>query len=285
MNKRKFRIGQTNRLTIDRIVSIGAYLDGGDTDILLPNRYLPADAAAGMEVEVFIYHDNEGRLIATTMQPYVEVGQIALLQAVSTTESGAYMEWGIHKDLFVPFREQMQLIREGGRYFIYAYIDHVSGKIVGSAKLSKHLGNVPPRYNPGDEVSALVYERIDPGYRTIVDHTHWGLIYADTLPMPLAIGATLKAYVVRLRDDGKLDISLDRVGYGRIDTESDRLMHLLQKAGGRLPIGDKSSPEEIQEYTGMSKKTFKMAVGALYRQRLLCITPTTIALSDGKKGK
>ncbi|WP_304296022.1 S1 RNA-binding domain-containing protein [Porphyromonas gulae] len=280
MKRSKYRLGRIGRLTIDRIVSIGAYLDGGDTDILLPNRYLPSNAAPGVEVEVFVYHDNEGRLIATTMRPFVEVGQVALLRAVSVTDSGAYMEWGIHKDLFVPFREQMQLIHEGGRYFVYAYIDHVSGKIVGSAKLSKHLGNIPPSYSPGDEVSALVYERIDPGYRMIVDHTHWGMVYSDTLPMPLAIGAQVKAFVIRLREDGKIDLSLKPVGYGRIDSESERLIRILQKRGGRLPIGDKSMPEEILEHTGMSKKTFKMAVGTLYRRRLIRLTPTTIVLND-----
>lgn len=280
MKRSKYQLGRIGRLTIDRIVSIGAYLDGGDTDILLPNRYLPSDAAPGMEVEVFVYHDNEGRLIATTMRPLVEVGQVALLHAVSVTDSGAYMGWGIHKDLFVPFREQTQLIREGGRYFVYAYIDHVSGKIVGSAKLSKHLGNIPPSYSPGDEVSALVYERIDPGYRMIVDHTHWGMIYSDTLPMPLAIGAQVKAFVIRLRDDGKIDLSLKPIGYDRIDSESERLLHMLQRRGGRLPIGDKSSPEEIMQHTGMSKKTFKMAVGMLYRRRLIGIAPTAIALNE-----
>lgn len=281
----KYLLGRINSLVIDRIVSIGAYLNGGDTDILLPNRYLPSDAAPGQTIDAFIYHDNEGRIIATTMQPLVQVGEVARLRAVSVTENGAYMEWGIHKDLFVPFREQMQLIREDHYYFIYAYIDQVSGKIVGSAKLNKHIGNIPPTYTPGDEVSAIVYEQIDPGFRMIVDHTYWGMIYSDTLPMPLSIGANIKAFVVRLRDDGKIDLSINRVGYKRIDSETERLLHLLEKAGGSLPIGDKSRPEEIQKHTGMSKKTFKMAVGSLYKQHLIQIAPTTIKLANKNNTK
>lgn len=280
--KEIYRLGRTNTLKVLRLVSIGAYLEWSDeAGILLPKRYLPETTEVGDELAVFVYLDNEGRTIATTMKPLIEVGQVACLECVSVSAAGAFVEWGIHRDLFVPFAEGAARMQEGYTYPIVAYLDHVSGKIVGSTKLSKHIGTTMPPYKPGDKVSILVVERNDVGYRTVIEHQHWGILYEDECPQPPYRGDELTAYVVRLREDGKVDLSLQPVGYQRISSEATKLLRLLRQRGGKLPIGDKSDAEDIMRLTGMSKKAFKMTVGSLYKARKLKQPqPTSIELSD-----
>ena len=203
-----YQLGRVQQLPILRLVSIGAYLDGGIQEILLPLKYLPSGAREGDLVTVFVYHDNEGRLIATTLPPLAEVDQVAYLRCTSVTDVGAFMEWGIHRDLFVPFREQTSRMLEGYSYAVYLYIDQLSEKIVGSAKLAKHIGNTPAEYEPGQEVSCLVVEQHELGYRCVIEHKHWGFIYADDAPRMLRRGEVLQAYVVRLREDNRVDLSL-----------------------------------------------------------------------------
>lgn len=278
--KSRYRLGRMCELTILRIVSIGAYLEWADEDgILLPTRYLPVEARPGDVVRVFVYHDNEGRLIATTLQPSAQVGEIALLRCVSVNQVGAFLDWGIHKDLFVPFAEQQNKMLVGHSYLVYLYIDHISGKIVGSARLSKHIGNSLPTYNPGDEVTIIIAERNDVGLRAIVDHQHWGILYFDTLTEDIKRGEQLTAYVVRTREDGRLDLSLRPIGYLRTDKDTARLIELLHKHGGVLAIGDKSPAEEIMRLTGLSKKSFKMAIGRLYKEQRITLSPYTIRLT------
>ncbi|GAD06008.1 CvfB family protein [Porphyromonas crevioricanis] len=273
-------LGITSSLRINRLVEIGAYVDAAGVEVLLPRRYLPTGAAEGQMIDAFVYHDNEGRLIATTLHPLVEVGQVATLTAVNVTRHGAFMQWGIHRDLFVPYAEQSDEIREGYTYLVYAYIDELSGKIVGSTKLSKHLGNVPPLYKPGDKVEIQVYGRNDYGYRVVVDHQHWGMIYYSDISTHLSHGDKSEAYVIRVREDGRLDLSLSAVGYGKIASEAEWLMQLLHKHNGHLPIGDKSSPEKIRSVCKMSKKTFKTAVGMLYKEGRIVIDANFIALKE-----
>ena len=268
-----YQLGRVQQLPILRLVSIGAYLDGGIQEILLPLKYLPNGAREGDLVTVFVYHDNEGRLIATTLPPLAEVDQVAYLRCTSVTDVGAFMEWGIHRDLFVPFREQTSRMLEGYSYAVYLYIDQLSEKIVGSAKLAKHIGNTPAEYEPGQEVSCLVVEQHELGYRCVIEHKHWGFIYADDAPRMLRRGEVLQAYVVRLREDNRVDLSL------KIEGEQVRLLRLLERQeGGMLPLGDKSPASDILLLTGMSKKTFKMAVGALYKAQMITMTPTSIKL-------
>ena len=264
-----YQLGRMQRLPILRLVSIGAYLDGGIQDILLPLRYLPKDAKVGDEVEVFVYHDNEGRLIATTLRPLAQVGEVAFLRCASVSEAGAFMEWGIHRDLFVPFREQSSKMLLGYSYAVYLYVDQMSGKIVGSARLSKHLGGSPADYAPGSLVHCIVTEQHEEGYRCVIAGQHWGFGYTDAAP--------------RVREDNKVDLSLRPVGYAKVDGAQERLLELLEQAGGQLPLGDKSPAEEILRQTGMSKKTFKMALGALYKARRIELSPTSVRLS--KEGK
>lgn len=277
----RYRLGCINTLEVLRIVSIGAYLEWDvEEGILLPLRYLPPEVRVGDRLEAFVYHDNEGRLIATTLRPYAEVGQTAYLECVSLSDRGAFMAWGIHKDLFVPFAEQRGRMREGGYYAVHLYIDRVSGKIVGSAKLSKHLGNRLPPHEVGAQVRALLVETNEVGYRAVVDHLYWGIIYDEDMPEAPRRGDVLTAYVRRIREDGRLDLALRPVGYQRTEGDTTRLLRLLRGAGGHLPVGDKSPAEEVLRLTGMSKKSFKMAVGALYKQRKVALTPTSIQLLE-----
>lgn len=276
-----YRLGQFNTLEILRIVSIGAYLEWSDeAGILLPLRYMPADAQVGDFVEVFVYHDNEGRLIATTMRPYATVGQTAYLECVDLSPAGAFVAWGIHKDLFVPFAEQRGRMQEGNYYAVHLYIDQVSGKIVGSAKLAKHIGNTLPDYPIGAEVRAMVIEHNEVGYRAVVDDIHWGIIYDEDMPSLPQRGEVLRAYVHRIREDGKLDLSLRPVGYSRTEGDTVRLLRLLRGSGGTLPIGDKSPADEVLRLTGLSKKSFKMAIGTLYRERRVTLMPTSVTLTE-----
>ncbi len=272
-----YQLGRIQSLTILRLVSIGAYLDGGIQDILLPLRYLPEGAKEGDSVSVFIYHDNEGRLIATTLTPLAQVGEVAYLRCTSVTEAGAFLEWGIHKDLFVPFHEQSTKMQEGYSYIVYLYIDALSGKIVGSARLSKHLDNSPADYTPGSKVACIVTEQHERGYRCIIENKHWGLLYNDTAPHMLQRGEQIEAYVIRLREeDNKVDLSFVPVGYQKVDAEQARLLGLLEQNHGHLPIGDKSPADQVMRLTGMSKKTFKMVLGSLYKAGLVTLAPTEV---------
>lgn len=277
----RYQLGRLCQLEVLRLVSIGAYLEWDNEDgILLPLRYLPEGLQVGDTIEVFVYHDNEGRLISTTLPPLAQVGEVALLECVAVSPAGAFVAWGIHKDLFVPFAEQQGRLEPGKHYLIYLYIDQISGKIVGSAKLGKHLGNTLPDYQVGDEVSILVAERNDVGYRAIIEQQHWGIIYYDSVQSELQRGAKLRAYVARIREDGRIDLSLRPIGYQRTEGDASRLLRLLRQHGGTLPIGDKSDAGEVLRLTGLSKKSFKMAVGRLYREQRLTPSPYSIKLND-----
>lgn len=275
-----FQVGHINSLRVLRTVSIGAYLDGGDgTDILLPLKYLPAGGVSeGDVLDVFIYHDNEGRLIATTLRPYISVGEVAWLECVGTSAAGAFLDMGIHKDLLVPFSEQNRRMEVGHRYMVYLYLDQVSRRLVGSAKLNKHIGNLIPDCRPGDEVSVTVAENTPIGWKCIVNNKFWGMIYHDETDVSLSVGSKHRAYVVRSREDDKLDLSLQRVGYHRIDSSAVALHRLLHQNGGILKVGDKSDPEEIRRICGMSKKVFKQAAGSLYKDRIIKISDDKIEL-------
>lgn len=276
----RYRLGRINRLSVLRIVSIGAYLEWNNEDgILLPLRYCPSNIEVGQEIDAFVYHDNEGRLIATTLTPKAVVGEVALLDCVSVSKAGAFLDWGIHKDLLVPFAEQKGQMQEGRKYLVYVYIDHVSQKIVASAKLNKHIGNTLPDYAPGAKVTGVVAEQNDVGYRVVVDQRHWGMLYYDEQSDELYRGQQITAYVVRIREDGKIDLANRPVGYAKSEGEQTKILRLLRQSGGSLPIGDKSSAEEIKQITGLSKKAFKIACGGLYKKRKIDLSPTSIRLT------
>lgn len=197
-------IGKYNTLTIVKDLDFGVYLDGGNgLEILLPARYVPKNVKPGVEVEVFVYHDNEGRLIATTDRPYAIAGEFAFMTVKSVNDMGAFLEWGIMKDLLVPFREQKAKMREGGVYLVYVHVDHVTQRIVASAKIDKYLDNVIPEYTPNQEVNLLVAEETEIGYKVIISNLHWGLVYRNEVFRPLETGDRLKGYIKEVREDEK----------------------------------------------------------------------------------
>lgn len=272
-------IGNYNTLKIIKILSFGAYLDGGEgKEILLPTRYVPNGAQVGDEVEVFIYHDNEGRLIATTLHPKAVVGEFAFMQVKSVNTTGAFLDWGLMKDLLVPYKEQKLTMREGKWYLVYVRLDHVTGRIMASARIEKFLNNIPPKYKFNQEVDLLVADDTEIGYKVIVNNLHWGMVYHNQVFQRLEKGEHLKGYVKEIREDDKLDISLTPLGYQKVDGIAQTILQALQMQNGFLPVHDKSDPEVIYSLFRCSKKAFKQAIGALYRQHRIALEPDGIRL-------
>ncbi|MBQ3781625.1 MAG: GntR family transcriptional regulator [Bacteroidaceae bacterium] len=277
------RLGKRNRLTVLRAVDFGLYLDAGEVgDVLLPQRYVPEGAKEGDVLDVFLYLDGEERLVATTEQPLVEVGQFALLEVSWVNEFGAFLNWGLMKDLFCPFREQRQKMQQGRKYLIYCYIDPVTYRIVASAKVDKFLSKERPAYSSGDEVEALIQQPTDIGLKAIVDGRFSGLLFRNEVFQPLHVGDRVRAYVKQVRPDGKIDLKLQRhFGKLRITDFSAQLLTFLQRQPqGYCPLGDKSDAEDIYNTFGVSKKTFKRGVGDLYKQRLVTIDDDGLRLTD-----
>ena len=277
------RLGKRNRLTVLRAVDFGLYLDAGEVgDVLLPQRYVPEGAKEGDVLDVFLYLDGEERLVATTEQPLVEVGQFALLEVSWVNEFGAFLNWGLMKDLFCPFREQRQKMQQGRKYLIYCYIDPVTYRIVASAKVDKFLSKERPAYSSGDEVEALIQQPTDIGLKAIVDGRFSGLLFRNEVFQPLHVGERVRAFVKQVRPDGKIDLKLQRhFGKLRITDFSAQLLTFLQRQPqGYCPLGDKSDAEDIYNTFGVSKKTFKCGVGDLYKQRLVTIDDDGLRLTD-----
>jgi predicted RNA-binding protein (virulence factor B family) len=271
-------LGQLNRLVVKKQVEFGVYLDGNSWgDILLPRRYVPKTADIGSSIEVFLYLDSEDQLIATTEKPLVMVGQVAQLKVVATTKVGAFLNWGLKKDLLVPFAEQNIPMQQDYSYVVYCFVDK-SNRIVASSKLDKYIGKTTPDYQAGQEVDIIVAEPTDLGYKVVVDHQHWGLLYKDQIFKPLKRGYSCKAYVQKLRPDGKLDLILDKPGYAKTLDLTGQILQKLQQQGGELALSDKSSPEDIYAAFGVSKKVFKQAIGALFKEQKIEISPEAIKL-------
>lgn len=280
------KIGKTNNLKVVKKVDFGLYLDGGESgEILLPKRYVDESMEVGDELDVFIYCDSEDRLVATTEKPLIEVGEFGLLKAVEVNRVGAFMEWGLQKDLLVPFREQSQEIRVGGSYVVYVFLDNATKRIVGSTKLNKYVGNRIPRYSEGDTVDILAVHKTDLGYKVIVDNLFWGMIYNNDLFDPLSPGDRIPAYVKTVREDGKIDVTLRERGGERVFQLANRIMGYLRDAGGEMALSDSSSPEEIKAVFQCSKKDFKKALGYLYKKGKILIADggVTLSPSDNRK--
>jgi predicted RNA-binding protein (virulence factor B family) len=273
-------LGKFNHLTILRLDSHGALLDGGrDGEILLPRRYVPAGAAPGRTLEVFVYRDSEDRLVATTERPLAQVDEFAVLRVVGFhADIGAFLDWGLAKDLLLPRREQSCPLKLGQKVAVRVFVDPHSHRIVASMKLGRWLGKKPPRYRVYQRVHALVANETPLGYNAIVAGAHRGLFYRAQLARPLQPGETVEAYVMEVRPDGHLDLSLEPLGYSRVKPLGERIVQALEEAGGRLPFHDKSPPEEIRERFGVSKKAFKQALGTLYREKVIDLGETEIRL-------
>ncbi len=270
-------IGKYNVLKVVKDLDFGLYLDGGELgEILLPRRYVPINCSVDDELEVFIYLDSEDRLIATTEMPDATVGEFAYLNAVEVGKVGAFMDWGLPKDLLVPFREQKVDIEKGRSYVIYVYLDDESKRIAGSSKVEKYLDNLPPEYEEGQEVDLLIYNQSDLGYKAIINNTHSGMLYANEVFKKVRKGDKLKGYIKKVREDEKIDLTLEKPGYEKVDGIALSILNTLKKNQNFLKITDKSPAEEISAMFGISKKNFKKAIGSLYKQRIISIDPDGI---------
>lgn len=278
------RAANYNTLTISRSTDNGVYLtDGEENEVLLPNRYVPESYEIGDPIEVFIYHDSEDRLVATTEHPTVTEGGIAALEAVGSNAHGAFMDWGLPKDLFIPKRNQAAPIRTGGRYVVYVYVDNISGRAVGTTKVSKIITNDEITIRPREEVEIIVAQRQERGYRVVINRKHWGMLYDNQIFSDVQLGDTLKAYVRKIAEDGRIDVALQQEGFGQVQVAADALMALIEEHEGVLPLGDKSDPEEIRLLTGMSKKAFKRGVGFLMSKGLVESGEESIRATPEKK--
>ncbi len=274
------QLGKYNQLEVVKEVDFGLYLDGGDAgEILLPTRYVPEGCKPGDMLNVFIYLDNEERLIATTLDPLVQVGEFAHLEVAWVNEYGAFLDWGLMKDLFVPFREQKMKMLKGHKYIVHAHVDEDSYRIMASAKIERYLSKERPTYQSGEEVDVLVWQKTDLGFKVIVDNRFSGLIYQNELFQHVETGMRLRAFVKQVREDGKIDLALQKAGAKKVDDFSEVLLQYIKDHDGYTPLNDKSDAEAIYDAFHVSKKTFKKAVGDLYKKRLVVLEEGGIRLA------
>lgn len=273
------KLGEINTLEILRESEHGAYLiDDEDNQVLLPNRYVPEVFKIWEKLDVFVYLDNEQRPVATTDMPYIKRGEFALLRCNQVTDYGAFLDWGLVKELFCPFSEQAFSMKQGGWYLVHCYLDEKTDRLVASSKTNRFLDNNELTVSEFDEVDLIVSHPSDIGMNVIVNKKHIGLIFKDNIFKDLSVGDKLKGVVKKVRPGNKLDIGLGQIGYRNIEPNADHIMQELQDNSGFLNVTDKSSPEAIKELLQMSKKNFKKAVGTLYRQRLIEIKTDGIYL-------
>jgi len=266
------QIGKVNRLKVLRIVSIGCYLDG-DTlgDLLLTKRYVTPDLKENDEIDVFVYLDSEDRLIATTIIPFAMVGDFATLKVGAVEKVGAFLEWGLPKDLLVPFKEQQVKMEKGKNYLVFIYLDDNTKRIVASSKIDKFIDNTPPEYEHGDEVELIIAYKTDLGYKAIINGSHSGMLYNNQIFTKLQTGQKIKGYINKVREDDKIDLLIEKPGYEKMDNLALKVFEILKNNNGYLDVSDKTSPEKISKLFGISKKNFKKAIGALYRDKLIII--------------
>lgn len=274
-------VGKYNTLQILRGTSVGMYLgDEEGNDVLLPHKYIPENAQIGEKIEVFIYRDSEDRLIATTLKPLILLNQFAILEVVAATQFGAFLDWGLEKDLFVPFKEQNHKLQKGQYVPVYLYLDEQTDRVVASAKVHKYFKNLDGvDLDEGQEVDLLVFEKTELGHNVVVNNLYKGLVYENETFRRLAWGDTTKGYVKLIRDEGKIDISLQPLGFLKtLEPNQKAILDKLQQSGGTLNLSDNSDPIEIQEVLEMSKKAFKKAIGVLYKDKKIIIKSDSIVL-------
>ncbi|MBE6339899.1 MAG: S1 RNA-binding domain-containing protein [Bacteroidales bacterium] len=279
LTNQKIEFGRVNTLKVIRLVDFGVYLDGGESgDILMPKRYVPDGIREGDSVDVFVYIDSEDRPVATTEKPYAMAGEFAFLAVKSVSRFGAFLDWGVAKDLLVPYSEQLTRMEEGKSYVVYIYYDARSKRMVATERYGSFLDNLLPKYEKGEAVQVLVSQRTPLGYRAIINNKHTGMIYASEVGSKLRIGQQLKAYILKVRDDDKIDLTLTPLGYDKVGDLKQVIIRRLQENGGRMRVGDKTDPETIKFAFGCSKKAFKMTIGTLYKQGIINIDNDGITL-------
>lgn len=272
------RVGQYNTLKVSRKVEFGFYLDNGEDGILLPKRFAPRTLRIGDEIDVFVYHDSDNRLIATTQKAKATVGEIVKMKAISVTGLGAFLDWGLMKDLFVPKSKQLGGMREGAEYLVKLYIDEMTGRVAATEKIESLLSNEELTVKEKDIVDLLVYRQSELGYVMIINNQHTGILHNNEVFTTLHIGDKLQGFVKTIRPDNKIDVVLGKPGFQKVEDEGEKILRLLQENHGYLPYHDKSEPQEIYDFFGMSKKTFKMTTGTLYKLRKIEFTKTGFKL-------
>jgi uncharacterized protein len=276
------RTGEYNTLKIKKETDFGVYLDGGDgQEILLPKRYVPRGAKPGDELEVFLYHDSENRLIATTDKPFGVVGDIVNLKAVDITAQGAFLDWGLVKDLFVPKSQQLSKMVKGQEYLVRIYLDELTGRVAATEKIDPYLSNENLTVKEKDVVDLVIYRRTDIGFVTIINNLHTGVLHYSDQFRPMDIGDRFKGFIKAIKEGNLIDVAPGQSGYKKVEDEAEKILRLLRENDGYLPYHDKSDPEEIYAFFGMSKKTFKMTTGSLYKQQKIAFTKTGIQLLEG----
>lgn len=267
-------------MIVDRIKDAGAYLNDGKEGILLPKRFVPRGTKPGDELTVFVYHDSENRLIATTQHPHAVVGDFALMKVVGLSPHGAFLDWGLMKDLLVPKSKQISPMRLGGEYLVHLYIDEQTGRVAASQYIEHLLSNDELTVKEKDAVELIVYRKTEIGYSVIINKKHIGLLYFDEVFRELNIGDKADGFIKTIRPDHKIDVVLGKQGYHKVDDETETILRLLDQHNGYLPYHDKSDPDDIYRVFGMSKKTFKMTVGKLYKERKIELTKTGIKKAE-----
>ena len=273
-------LGKYNQLEVVKFVDFGLYLnEGDDGEILLPKRYIPEGTKEGDLLNVFLYLDNEERLVATTQTPLIQVGEFGYLEVSWVNQYGAFLNWGLMKDLFVPFREQKMRMVQGKSYIVYCYQDEESFRLMASAKVDKFLSKDRPPYEAGEQVNILIWQKTELGFKAIVENKYAALLYDSEIFQPLHTGMQLKAFVKQVREDGKIDLILQKAGPRKVDDFAETLLKYIREHNGFTSFNDKSDAEEIYQTFGVSKKTFKKAVGELYKMRLIILQPDGISLN------
>ncbi len=275
------KIGQINSLEVIKQADFGVFLDGDDYgSVLLPSKYVPEGTEIGDKIDVFLYFDSESQLAATIEKPIAQVGEWGLMKIEGVNKTGAFVNWGIkEKDLLIPFSEQRTRFSAGQTILVYVYTDKASGRIVGTTKFNKWLDKTPANYEVNQQVDLIIAERSQLGYKAIVNGKHWGMIFPSDVFGKLFIGKTLKGFIKQIREDGKIDLALQKVGVAKMDDLSSKILDQLEKKGGFLPLNDKSSPEAIFAAFRTSKGTYKKTIGGLYKQGKIIIEKDGIRLA------
>ena len=272
-------IGRFHNLPVIKTVDFDAYLDAGeDIEILLPRKDIPETCEVGDKIEVFVYHDSDERLIATTQKPLAVVSQIAFLMVKSVTKVGAFLDWGLPRDLFVPFREQQQKMVAGQTYAVYVYIDEKSNRIAASSRIDGFLKDQSPEFEEAQEVELIIVDSTPLGYKAIIDNRWIGILYHSEIFQELEMGLKIRGFIKKIREDNKIDLSLHGPGYRKVDNIAFEILEQLKKFQDNIDISDKSSPELIYQLFGVSKKVFKRAIGSLYKQRLISMEDDKITV-------
>ena len=270
------KIGEHNLMKVIKEKSMGVFLDDGGEGILLPKRFVPPGTKIGDEIKVFLYHDSEDRPIATTQKPFGVLGDIVKLKAISVTNQGAFLDWGLMKDLFIPKSKMKSYMIPNGEYLVKIVMDEKTGRVAATEKLEPFLSNVNLSVKEKDLVDLVVYRKTDIGYEVIINNIHKGILHNNEIYRNISIGDRLQGFIKNILPENKIDVAAGKPGYNRVEDESEKIMRLLTENNGYLPYHDKSSPEEIYSFFGMSKKTFKMATGNLYKNHKILFTKTGI---------